>query len=119
MNRNFPQKKLSSLLTVMTFFCFFLNISFANPDTIFTTIPNGQFGSSCVDVNSYPGTIQTINNFCPTLSGDFANFSIPADASLGCINYFGLEVGSSEGCFEICDDQSNCDTVHILSLIHI
>ncbi len=113
MKRIFPQQKLSSLFIAMTFFCFFSNISFATTDSIYTSIPTGQFGTSCVDINSFPGTIQTINNLCPNLSGDFANFSISTDVSSGCINYFGLELGDSEGCFEICDDLSNCDTVHI------
>lgn len=113
MKRNSPQQKLPSLLIVITFFCFFSNISFANPDSIYTSIPTGQFGTSCVDINSFPGTIQTVSNLCPNLSGNFANFSIPSDVSSGCINYFGLEIGDSEGCFEICDDQSNCDTVYI------
>ena len=111
--RNFPQQKFSSLFIAMIFFSFFSNISFATTDSIYTSIPNGQFGTSCVDINSFPGTIQTINNLCPDLSGDFANFSISSDVTTGCINYFGLELGESEGCFEICDDQSNCDTVHI------
>lgn len=85
----------------------------ANIDSIYTTIPDGQLGSSCVDANSFPGNIQTINNLCPNQSGIFANFLMPNDLTTGCINYFGLDLGSSEGCFEICDDQSHCDTVHI------
>ncbi len=113
MKRNFPQQRRSLFIMTMTFFCFFSNISFANTDSIFTSIPDGQFGSSCVDLNSFPGNIQSINNLCPNLSGDFANFSIPTDMSIGCINYFGLEIGESEGCFEICDEFSNCDTLHI------
>lgn len=113
MKRNFPQQKLSSFSLAMIFFCFFSNISFATTDSIYTTIPDGQFGTSCVDINSFPGTIQSINNLYSNLSGDFANFSISTDVSSGCINYFGLEAGESEGCFEICDDQTNCDTVHI------
>ncbi len=113
MKPNFPQQKISIFILILNLFCFFSNISFANIDTIYTSIPNGQFGTSCVDINSFPGTIQSINNLCPSQSGVFANFSIPSDVSSGCINYFGLEIGESEGCFEICDDLSNCDTVHI------
>jgi len=113
MKSNFPKQKLLTFVVILNLFCFFSNISFANVDTIYTSIPNGQFGTSCVDLNSFPGTIQTINNLCPSQSGVYANFSIPADVSLGCINYFGLALGQSEGCFEICDDLFNCDTVHI------
>jgi gliding motility-associated-like protein len=113
MKRISPQQKLASLLITISFLYFSSNISFANPDSIFTTIPYGQVGTNCVDINSFPGTIQSINNLCPNLSGDFANFLIPSDVSAGCINYFGLDIGESEGCFEICDDLSNCDTLHI------
>jgi len=113
MKPNFPKQKISIFVILLNLFCFFSNISFANIDTIYTSIPDGQFGTSCVDGNSFPGTIQTINNFCPNQSGVFANFSIPSDVASGCINYFGLELGESEGCFEICDDLFNCDTVHI------
>ena len=113
MKPNFPQQKISIFVIILNLFCFFSTISFANIDSIYTSIPDGQFGTSCVDINTFPGTIQTINNLCPMQSGVFANFSIPSDVSPGCINYFGLEIGESEGCFEICDDLSNCDTVHI------
>lgn len=113
MKPNFPQQKISIFVIILILFCFFSNKSLANTDTIYTSIPNGQFGTSCVDINSFPGTIQSINNLCPSQSGVFANFSVPIDVSSGCVNYFGLELGESEGCFEICDDLSNCDTVHI------
>lgn len=113
MKPNIPQHKYFIFAIILNIFCFSSNISIANTDSIYTSIPNGQFGTTCVDVNSFPGTIQSINNLCPSQSGVFANFSIPSDVSSGCVNYFGLEVGESEGCFEICDDLSNCDTVHI------
>ncbi|MFK7771449.1 MAG: gliding motility-associated C-terminal domain-containing protein [Saprospiraceae bacterium] len=113
MKPNFPRQKISIFVIILNLFCFFSNISFANIDSIYTSIPDGQFGTSCVDINNFPGTIESITNLCPSLSGVYANFSIPPNVSSGCINYFGLEVGESHGCFKICDDQSNCDTVHI------
>ena len=89
------------------------NLTFANVDTIYAGIPAGQFGTSCIDATSFPNqNIQTITNFCPDQSGTFANFSMLNPES-GCISYFGLAEGASLGCFEICDDAQNCDTVYL------
>lgn len=88
------------------------NHSFANIDSIYASIPTGQFGTSCVDANNFAGDIESIHNFCPDQSGTYANFDIQ-NPSMGCIGYFGLAEGASLGCFEICDDLGFCDTVYL------
>ena len=102
----------------MSFFLIFglffisTNQSFGNVDTVYASIPTGQFGSNCIDANNFPGNIVSITNMCPDSSGTFAIFTI-SDMGSGCINYFGIANGASLGCFEICDDQQNCDTLHL------
>jgi len=105
-------RTLTIFTLVLGLFCVSVNTSQAQVDTIYAGIPIGQFGSSCVDANNFPGNIVSIQNLCPDSSGIYANFSIPNQTS-GCINYFGIAAGPSLGCFEICDDQQNCDTIQI------
>ncbi len=105
-------RTLSIFAFVAGIICFSNNNSQANVDTIYAGIPIGQFGSNCVDANNFPGNIISIQNLCPDSSGIFANFSIPNQID-GCVNYYGIAEGPSLGCFEICDDQQNCDTILI------
>ncbi|HFB99607.1 MAG TPA: gliding motility-associated C-terminal domain-containing protein [Phaeodactylibacter sp.] len=86
--------------------------SFASVDSIYASIPSGQFGTSCVDATSFAGDIESISNFCPDQSGTYANFDVQ-NPSMGCIGYYGLGEGTSMGCFEICDDLGFCDTVYL------
>lgn len=108
----YPLKTFPVFILILGLFCTSTNSSFANVDTIYAGIPVGQIGSSCVDLANFPGEITSISNLCPDSSGINATFTMQ-DFSNGCIYYVGLAEGSSLGCFEICDDQSNCDTLLI------
>lgn len=108
----FLPRTFLKLFSILGLLFIFSNQSLGNVDTIYASIPTGQFGSNCIDASNFPGDIASITNLCPDSSGTFALFSI-SDIGSGCINYFGISYGSSLGCFEICDDQQNCDTLHL------
>ena len=93
--------------------CFLQKNAFANIDTIYAGIPEGQFGVSCIDLTSFSGTVQSINNICPSQSNGNSTFIIQSGLT-GCVNYFGINEGPSTACIEICDDTPVCDTIHIL-----
>ena len=115
MKSNYP---LSVKLIFTLFFSWFVltsNNTFANIDTVQVSIPVSQIGSICVDLNDYPNGIATFDNFCPDQSGINGSFTV-ANPSSGCISFFGISEGISQGCFEICDPSQNCDTLILILL---
>ena len=107
-------RKTFRIFFLLLSICFFLQKSaFANIDTIYAGIPEGQFGVSCLDLSNFSGTIQSINNICPAQSNGNSSFIIQS-GNTGCINYFGINEGPSTACIEICDDTPDCDTIYLL-----
>ncbi len=56
------------------------------------------------------GEFQEMNNICEDSSGTYVIFEIP-DATLPCIEYTGIGIGTDIACLEICDNLGNCDTI--------
>ena len=77
-------------------------------DTVYVSIPEGQYGSYCADLTEF-GTITSLTNFCPDQSGEFATFIID-DIEDGCVDYFGTAGGAEVACVSICDDVY-CDSI--------
>lgn len=109
---SFTQPFRTSLMLWVLLFLLSQN-GFSNIDTIYAGIPTGQFGVTCIDLSDFSGTIQSITNICPEQDNGNATFNIQS-GDTGCVNYFGINDGSSAACIEICDDTPTCDTFFIL-----
>ena len=81
-------------------------------DTIYDTILEGGDGLYCMDITELPGTVQTIVNVCPDLSGDAVEFTI--NSLTLCVEAEGLSPGTNTACIAVCDDQGVCDTTYLV-----
>ncbi len=102
-------KKIRHFLLLSFLFVVSIPTIFAQySDTVYVSIPEGQFGSYCADLTEF-GTITSLTNFCPDQSGEFASFIIQ-EIENGCVDYFGTAGGSEAACVSICDDVF-CDSI--------
>lgn len=105
--------------------CFLLTDQFGNTDTtyicvyvqlpengiIIDTILLGSEETYCFDTTELAGNIVSIENFCPTLSGQEVEFTI--DSVNLCVEAAGLAIGTDTACIVICDDYGICDTTYV------
>lgn len=105
--------------------CFMLTDNFGNTDTVFVcietllpeagtiidTILIGLSETYCIDTTELAGSILSIENFCPALSGDEVEFTL--DGVNLCVEAQALQVGTDTACIVICDDYGVCDTTYL------
>ncbi len=82
------------------------------PGIIVDTVTVGEVGTYCVDTTELLGNIVSIDNICPSQTGNFALFEL-VDSTY-CVNYEGLTPGQNTACIVICDDLGACDTTTML-----
>lgn len=82
------------------------------PNGIFDTLTLTQSGVFCFDENelNLTGMLTSIQNICPTASGNSVQFSI--DSTGFCLDYTAVSVGNESACIALCDDEGNCDTLN-------
>lgn len=105
--------------------CFLLTDEFGNTDTvnvcvavglpengtIIDTILIGLNETYEIDNSELAGNILSIENFCPSLSGDQVEFVLDGPNLNVIAN--AENVGTDTACIEICDDYGVCDTTYL------
>ena len=113
MKPRFPQHRISIFVIILNLFCVFTNISFSNVNSLYTSIPDRQISTNCIDFNTFPSIIQPIHSLCSSQIGPIANQFTPTNMSSLNINYFDLGLNKSEGCFDFYDDLYHCNAENV------
>lgn len=113
MKPRFPQHRISIFVIILNLFCVFTNISFSNVNSLYTSIPDRQISTNCIDFNAFPSIIQPIHSLCSSQIGPIANQFTPTNMSSLNINYFDLGLNKSEGCFDFYDDLYHCNAENV------
>lgn len=87
-----------------------LQINVYPPTTMTVTqgIFFGEIDQYCIDTTELAGTVDTIYNICPELSGENNLFELVDDT--WCVIYESIGLESDTACIVICDDNDICDT---------
>jgi gliding motility-associated-like protein len=80
-------------------------------DTFCNTIFIGQTDTLLLDVSQLPGSVVSLQNFCPDEGGIEVDFF--EDFGILGIEYAGLGLGQDSACIEFCDDLGFCDTTYM------
>jgi gliding motility-associated-like protein len=80
------------------------------PDTIFTSVIQGDTDTLCFDVSELPGTLDTMYLFCDL--GDNAVITIIPGTN--CVEIIGVTIGQDTACIVACDDFGICDTIYLI-----
>ncbi len=81
------------------------------PDFIDVSVIVMEADFICLDTADLQGEIVSINNFCEDNTGELALVNI--DTLTYCLDIEGIEVGTEQFCFEICDNFGFCDTTYV------
>ena len=76
------------------------------------TIDIGTIDVVCPMLGGLQSTFVSVENLCPTASGNHVVFDILDNS--GCISYNGVSIGSDTACIKICDVVGFCDTVTLI-----
>ncbi len=76
------------------------------------TIDIGTIDVICPMLSSLQSTFVSVENICPTASGDHVVFDLLDDS--GCISFNAVSIGSDTACIKICDAIGFCDTVTLI-----
>ncbi len=76
------------------------------------TIDLGTIDVICPTLIGLQSTFVSVENICPTASGNHVVFDILDNS--GCISYNGVSIGSDTACIKICDALGFCDTVTLI-----
>lgn len=93
-----------------TYFC--INVTLPETGTISETLPCGTTVTSCLEINELAGSVASVENVCPDLSGNSVNFTIN-DLTL-CVDGMAVGMGIDTACIVICDEFAVCDTTFII-----
>lgn len=93
-----------------TFFC--IDVILPEVGTVSEMLPCGTTVTTCLDINELAGSIVSIENVCPELSGESINFIIN-DLTL-CVDGESISQGIDTACIVICDEFAVCDTTYIV-----
>ncbi|MEO1262943.1 MAG: gliding motility-associated C-terminal domain-containing protein [Bacteroidota bacterium] len=81
-----------------------------SPDTMFIGVEIGEILDTCLDASELSGVLQSLQNYCPSAINN-AQWLATGDE---CIQFEGLEEGTDEFCFILCNDNGLCDTTTVI-----
>jgi len=85
-----------------------VNTGLPAPDTVNIDLIVGQDSIICIDDVELAGGIATLENICPTQSGNNVTFTI--DGNSFCVEITGDSIGLEQACIVACNDFGVCDT---------